>query len=136
LSLLEQIEKVLSEHPEIVVKALEAKPELIYSLLAKLTPWDKLATKEDLKLLVDLIDRRFEDINRRFEDVNRRFEDVNKRFEDMNKRFEILESNWNKRFEDLRYYIDRRVSFLEKLIVGLNVPILIGLITALIKLFI
>jgi len=35
----------------------------------------------------------------------------------------------------MRYYIDRRVGILEKLIVGLNLPILAGIITALIKLF-
>ncbi|RLF14557.1 MAG: hypothetical protein DRJ97_05990 [Thermoprotei archaeon] len=51
-----------------------------------------------LKTLIELVDR---DINKRFEGINRRF-------------------------EDLRYYIDRRVGFLEKLIVGLNVPILLG----------
>jgi len=95
LSLLEQVERVLIEHPEVIVKALEVKPELVYELLVKLTPWNKLATKEDLKLLIDLINRRFEDVN--------------------------------KRFEDLRYYVDRRIGFLEKLIVGL--------IVALIKLF-
>ncbi len=95
MSLLEQVERVLIEHPEVIVKALEVKPELVYELLVKLTPWNKLATKEDLKLLIDLINRRFEDVN--------------------------------KRFEDLRYYVDRRIGFLEKLIVGL--------IVALIKLF-
>ncbi|MEM1538139.1 MAG: hypothetical protein QXK12_00635 [Candidatus Nezhaarchaeales archaeon] len=95
MSLLEQVERVLIEHPEVIVKALEVKPGLIYELLIKLTPWNKLATKEDLKLLIDLINRRFEDVN--------------------------------KRFEDLRYYVDRRIGFLEKLIVGL--------IVALIKLF-
>jgi len=43
--------------------------------------------------------------------IGRRFEDV------------------NKRFEDLRCYVDKRTGFLEKLIVGLNVPILVGIVT-------
>jgi len=110
LSLLEQVERVLIEHPEVIVKALEVKPELVYELLVKLTPWNKLATKEDLKLLIDLVNRRFEDVNKRFEDMNRRF-------------------------EDLRYYVDRRIGFLEKLIVGFDIPILVGLIVALVRLF-
>ena len=116
MSLADEIAKVLSERPELIASALESRPEVLYAVLAKLTPWDKLATKEDLRMLIELIDKRFEDVNRRFEDINKRFEDVNKRFEDM------------------RYYIDRRVGFLEKLLIGFNAPILIGVIAALVKL--
>lgn len=50
-------------------------------------------------------------------DVNRRAEDV------------------NKRVEGLRYYVDRRVGLLEELIVSFDIPILAGLMMALIKLF-
>jgi len=71
-------------------------------------------------------------MNRRFEDINKRFEDINKRFEDINKRFEDV----NRRFEDLRYYVDKRVGFLEKLIIGLNAPILAIVLTTLVKLII
>ena len=39
------------EHPEILVEVLTAKPEVIYEALAKLTPWQNLATKDDLKRL-------------------------------------------------------------------------------------
>ena len=66
------------------------------------------ATKDDIKMLIQQMDKRFEDVNRRFEDVNRRFEDVNKRFEDMqkytNKHFEDMNKRFedmNKRFEDM-----------------------------------
>jgi len=41
----------LMEHPEILVEVLTAKPEVIYEALAKLTPWQNLATKDDLKRL-------------------------------------------------------------------------------------
>lgn len=47
----------------------------------------------------------------------------------MNKRFE----NMNRIFKNMRYYIDKRIVFLEKLMVSFNVPILVGLIIALIK---
>lgn len=50
-------------------------------------------------MLIELIDKRFEDVNRRFEDINRRFEDVNERFIDFNKRFEDI----NRRFEDVNH---------------------------------
>ncbi len=76
--------------------------------------FEKLATKEDLKMLIEMFNKRFEDINKRFEDMQRYME----------KRFEAID----KRFEDMRYYIDRRIGFLEKLIVGFNLPILLLLL--------
>ncbi|MEM2178326.1 MAG: hypothetical protein QW272_05855 [Candidatus Methanomethylicaceae archaeon] len=140
---LEQIKNILIEHPEIIIKAIETKPELFYGLLIKIIPFEKLATKEDIKLIIELLNKRFEAIDKRFEDmiyhtdkhfeaINKRFEDVNNRFEDINRRFEDI----NKRFEDMRYYIDKRIGFLEKIIIGFNIPILVGLIIALVRLFI
>jgi len=49
--LAEEIKRVLMEHPEILVEVLTAKPEIIYEALAKLTPWQNLATKDDLRKL-------------------------------------------------------------------------------------
>ena len=40
----------------------------------------KLATKEDIKLVLEMMDRRFEAVDKRFEAVDKRFEDMNKRF--------------------------------------------------------
>jgi tetrahydromethanopterin S-methyltransferase subunit G len=71
-------------------------------------------------------------VNKRFEAVDKRFEDVNKRFEAIDKRFEDM----NKRFEDLTHYIDRRVGLVEKLLIGFNVPILIAIITILVRMII
>jgi len=90
--------------------------EIVRKEMEKLLPLKDVATKQDIKLLVDLVDRRFEDVNKRFEEllgyvdkrfeaVDRRFEDVNKRFEDVNKRFEDM----NKRFDEL--YRISRLSF-------------------------
>jgi len=39
------------ERPEILVEVLTAKPEIVYEALAKLMPWQNLATKEDLRRL-------------------------------------------------------------------------------------
>ena len=51
---------------------------------------EKLATKEDIKLILEMMDKRFEMINKRFETMDKRFEDMNQRFEDMNQRFEDM----------------------------------------------
>ncbi|MFP3311496.1 MAG: PD-(D/E)XK nuclease family protein [Caldivirga sp.] len=51
MGLAEEIKRVLMEHPEILVEVLTAKPEVIYEALAKLTPWQNLTTKDDLRKL-------------------------------------------------------------------------------------
>ncbi len=38
--------------------------------------FEKLATKEDLKMLIEMFNKRFEDINKRFEAIDKRFEDM------------------------------------------------------------
>jgi len=121
----EEILAVIKGHPEAIAEALERKPEILFNLMFKLSPWDRLATKEDLKMLLEFMEKRFEAVDKRFEDVNKRFEAVDKRFEDM-----------NKRFEDLTHYIDRRVGLVEKLLIGFNVPILIAIITILVRMII
>ena len=53
---------------------------------------EKLATKEDIKMLMQMMDKRFEAVDKRFEDMykymDKRFEGVDKRFEAVDKRFE------------------------------------------------
>jgi len=51
VSLEEEIKKVLLNNPSILVDALTAKPEIIYQALSKLTPWQNLATKQDIEEL-------------------------------------------------------------------------------------
>ena len=136
----DEILAVIRRHPEAIAEALESKPELLTSLMVRLAPWDRFATKEDIKMLIDLINKRFEAIDKRFEDLisysDKRFEELksysDKRFEDINNRFEDM----NRRFEDLTHYIDKRVGLIEKLLIGFNLPILIAIITMLIRLFI
>jgi hypothetical protein len=168
----DEILAVIRRHPEAIAEALESKPELLTSLMVRLAPWDRFATKEDIKMLIDLINKRFEAIDKRFEAIDKRFEDLisysDKRFEDVNKRFEELRAysdkrfeelkaysdkrfedinrrfedinnrfeDMNRRFEDLTHYIDKRVGLIEKLLIGFNLPILIAIITMLIRLFI
>ena len=51
MSLEEEIKKVLLNNPSILVDVLTAKPEIIYQVLSKLTPWQNLATKQDIEEL-------------------------------------------------------------------------------------
>ncbi len=54
-----------------------------------------LVTKEDIKLLIELFNRRFEDLihhtDKRFEAMNQRFEDMNRRFEDLHRQIRIIQ---------------------------------------------
>ena len=50
--------------------------EIVRKEMEKLLPLKDVATKQDIKLLVDLVDRRFEDVNKRFEDMNKRFDEL------------------------------------------------------------
>jgi hypothetical protein len=57
------------EHPEILVEVLTAKPEIVYEALARLMPWQNLATKEDLKKLEEKMATK-EELKRLEERVN------------------------------------------------------------------
>jgi len=45
----EAVKKVLMENPSILVEVLVARPEILYQALAKIAPWQLLATKEDIR---------------------------------------------------------------------------------------
>ena len=53
-------------------------------------------------LLLNVMNRGFDNVNRRFDDVNKRFDEVNRRFDDVNKRFDDV----NKRFDDVNRRLD------------------------------
>ena len=63
---------------------------LIFSLFAYAQP----ATKEDIKLVLEQMDKRFtamqHNIDKRFEQVDKRFEQVDKRFEQIERRFDTI----------------------------------------------
>lgn len=52
---------------------------------------DAPATKEDIRMLVEQMDKRFEQAERRFEQIDKRFEQVERRFEQIDKRFEFIQ---------------------------------------------
>ncbi|WP_149528331.1 PD-(D/E)XK nuclease family protein [Sulfuracidifex tepidarius] len=49
MSLADEIKKILTENPSIIADVLTSRPEILYQALAKLMPWQNLATKDDLK---------------------------------------------------------------------------------------
>ncbi len=107
-----KIRSILKSHkiPSLQEKDEENFINFFHELLIELetAQQEKLATKEDIKNLMQLMEKRFEAVDKRFEAVDKRFEAVDKRFEEMaqnnNKRFEAID----KRFEDLYHYMDKR----------------------------
>ncbi|MEM2865010.1 MAG: hypothetical protein QXR65_07100 [Candidatus Bathyarchaeia archaeon] len=94
----EEILAVIKRHPEVIAEAPEERPNVLTSLMIRLAPWDRFATKDDIRMLMEFTEKHFEDVNKRFDNVNGRF-------------------------EDLMHYVDKRVSLVEKLLVGFNIPI-------------
>ena len=82
-----------------------------------------VVTKEDLRLAIEAMNKRFEDLqkymDKRFEDLqkymDRRFEAVDRRFESIDRRFEDLQKYMDKRFEA----VDRRFEDMNKRFDGL-----------------
>jgi flagellar capping protein FliD len=75
---------------------------------------EKLATKDDIKMLIEMMNKRFEAVDKRFEAVDKRFEAVDRRFEDMykymDKRFEAVDKRFeavDKRFEEMNKRLSR-----------------------------
>nr|MDO8091797.1 hypothetical protein [Candidatus Sigynarchaeota archaeon] len=50
--------------------------ELVRKEISTLFSGKAVATKDDIKLLMEHTDKRFEDMNKRFEDMNKRFEEL------------------------------------------------------------
>jgi hypothetical protein len=83
-----------------------------------------VATKEDIKLLIDNFNQRFKDLeeanNKRFEEINKRFERVDKRFERVDKQFERVDKRFervDKQFErvDKRFErVDKRFDIMDE----------------------
>ncbi len=49
--------------------------ELVRRELERALPLKEVATKEDIKLVIETMNKHFKDVNRMFEDVNGRFKD-------------------------------------------------------------
>ena len=48
MSLADEIKKVLTENPSILADVLASRPEIIYQALARLMPWQNLATSQEI----------------------------------------------------------------------------------------
>ncbi len=94
---------------KVVEEILERRPDLILKALRNFIPGD-VATKDDLKMMMELIEKRFEAVDKRFDAMD-------------------------KRFDDLIHYTDRKYDILVKTIFSFNIPILIGIIAILVKTF-
>ena len=90
-------------------EVLEEDPGIIHSILAKIVPWEKLSTKDDLRQTIDISEKRFEEMLHYSE---KRFESVEKRLDEVNS----------------------RIALLEKAVIGFNLTILGALISILMKL--
>ncbi|TRM91592.1 hypothetical protein DMP16_10305, partial [Sulfolobus sp. B1] len=99
---------VLLQNPSILVDVLTAKPEIIYEALAKLTPWQNLATKSDLENLRRELERRMstkEDLENLRKEIESRTGNIENRMstkEDIKKvreNFETQLKNIEKKFE-------------------------------------
>ncbi len=110
---------------------MKEEPEILKEALPLYPP--EVATKEDIKMLIQMMDKRFEAVDKRFEalqrEMNARFEAINKRFEAVDKRFEALQREMDARFEAM----DKRFSMLTWFMgAGFS---LLALLIALLKLF-
>ena len=70
--------------------------------------------REDTNRRFEQVDRRFEQVDRRFEQVERRFEQVDQRFEQVEKRIDLLQAEMNQRFDLLQEEMNRRFEEMEK----------------------
>ncbi len=83
----------------------------------------ELMTKDDFKIFVNMINKRFDDVNKRFDDVNQRFNFViwvmGLGFVTLagislflyrlnSKKIDILKDDMDKRFEEMYKYMDKR----------------------------
>ena len=79
------LKNFLENHPEILENILY-KNNFVFQKVVERLSYSNIATKDDIKMLLEFMNKRFEDMNKRFEDMNKRFEELR---EDMNKRFDF-----------------------------------------------
>ncbi|TFG04512.1 MAG: hypothetical protein EU536_04490 [Promethearchaeota archaeon] len=105
------IEELIRILPKLIRENDAVKGAIITALSGVVT------TKDDLKMLIEAMDKRFEAMDKRFEVMQ---EHIDKRFEAMDKRFEVMQEHIDKRFEamDKRFevmqeHIDKRFEAME-----------------------
>jgi hypothetical protein len=73
--------------------------------------------REDMQHRFEQVDKRFEQVDKRFEQIDKRLEQIDKRFEQIDRRIDLLQEEMNKRFEqvDKRFeQVDRRIDLLHE----------------------
>ena len=124
----EKIRRIIQDHkiPSFREKDEDELVNIIYEAFTESgkEQEDKLATKEDIKMLMQMMDKRFEAVEKRFEAIDKRFEDLyrymDKRFEAVNKRFEEMNKSMDKRFEDMNRSMDKRFDSVDKRFEDMN----------------
>jgi hypothetical protein len=65
------LEEAIKKKPEIIMTTLRQHPEFLEKVISSAIPWQNIATKDDIKLMVELINKRFEELlhymDKRFE---------------------------------------------------------------------
>ena len=73
----EKIRRIIRDHKitSFQEKDEEELVDIFYETLVELghLQEEKLATKEDIKMVLDMMDKRFEAVDKRFEDINKKF---------------------------------------------------------------
>jgi chaperonin cofactor prefoldin len=115
-----RIRQIIKDHELTCIKGRD-EDELVnifYESLSEMASFqeERLATKEDIKMVLELMNRRFEAVDRRFEAVDKRFEAIDKRFEAIDKRFEDMYKYMDKRFES----VDKRFESVNKRFEDMN----------------
>jgi hypothetical protein len=103
----------IDELIEILPKLIRENDRIKGAILTALT--GVIATKEDLKELIELS-------NKKFEAMEKRFEAMDKRFDAMDKRFDSMQMQMDKRFDNQDQKIDSINNKLDHLLAAFGTP--------------
>ena len=69
---------------------------LLFTFLSLFAKGSDVATKDDIKMLIHTMDKRFEQVDKRFEQIDKRLElmqrEMNRRFEQVDKRLDFMQN--------------------------------------------
>jgi hypothetical protein len=115
MSLAEEIKRTLMENPSILIEVLTARPEIIYQALARLTPWQNLATKDDIKRIEEkmVTKEEFRALKERVTSVEERVKKVEERVDEMDQKVSALDQKVNTLNERVKS-LEERVKTIEE----------------------
>ena len=107
-----------------VVMEILQEPDVLEKLKRNFPYPSNVATKDDIKMILELMEKRFEAMDKRFEAMDKRFEslqrEMDKRFEAVDKRFESLIREMNARFETMQKEMNTRFEAIDKRFEAIN----------------